>query len=316
MSSTRWPEDEARQATESAVKAAAGSRLAPGTHGRRRACTATASRGPARAARRGEMVMIHQPVHPVPRPPRAGWTTTRPIAEAVPDTRASCCTSAMPGSPARRSRELGEHCPNVIGVKYGVRGPGQLRRRGQGRRAGPLHLAGRAGRALPRPGTGPAGATGFTSGLVNVAPRLSRRRCWTRCAAGDFAGAMTMLGGDPAVRGAARGRRRRRTTSAWSRRRWHSSACAAGRSARPARLLPRSGPRTGSRRSSRPGSVAGRRENRHDAKGRKTPARSCAAAAWFGSEASTRRPRLRAFSHRSRMRQLGYPAPRSTSASR
>ncbi|MEU5576596.1 dihydrodipicolinate synthase family protein [Streptomyces huasconensis] len=123
------------------------------------------------AAERGAgMVMVHQPVHPYVSD--AGWVAYhRAIAEAVPDL------GVVPylrdgGLPGARLAELADACPNVIGVKYAV--PDAARFAGFARDAGLDRFVWIAGLAEPyAPSYFSAGATGFTSGLVNVAPGLS-----------------------------------------------------------------------------------------------------------------------------------------------
>jgi len=69
-------------------------------------------------------------------------------------------------------RTLGEACPNVVGVKYAVRDPARFG--AVARDAGAERFTWLAGLAeLSAPGYFALGATGFTSGLVNVAPKLS-----------------------------------------------------------------------------------------------------------------------------------------------
>ncbi|MFF3912790.1 dihydrodipicolinate synthase family protein [Streptomyces sp. NPDC001852] len=131
--------------------------------------TAIASARHARELGAG-MVMVHQPVHPYVS--AAGWVDYhRAIAEAVPELgvvpyiRNSRLTGA-------RLAELAGHCPNVIGVKYAV--PDAARFAAFARDAGLDRFVWVAGLAEPyAPSYFSAGATGFTSGLVNVAPAVS-----------------------------------------------------------------------------------------------------------------------------------------------
>ena len=75
-----------------------------------------------------------------------------------------------PRSAASRLAELADVCPNVIGVKYAV--PDAARFAAFARDAGLERFVWVAGLAEPyAPSYFSAGATGFTSGLVNVAPR-------------------------------------------------------------------------------------------------------------------------------------------------
>ncbi|MEU6557200.1 dihydrodipicolinate synthase family protein [Streptomyces sp. NPDC046915] len=117
-----------------------------------------------------QMVMVHQPVHPYVS--QSGWVDYhRAIAEAVPELgvvpyiRNAQLTGA-------RLAELADACPNVIGVKYAV--PDAARFAAFARDAGLDRFVWVAGLAEPyAPSYFSAGATGFTSGLVNVAPAVS-----------------------------------------------------------------------------------------------------------------------------------------------
>ncbi|MFF9766724.1 dihydrodipicolinate synthase family protein [Streptomyces sp. NPDC014636] len=116
------------------------------------------------------MIMIHQPVHPYVS--AAGWVDYhRAIAEAVPGLGVVpyLRDDRLPGA---RLAELAGHCPNVIGVKYAV--PDATRFAAFARDAGLDRFVWVAGLAEPyAPSYFSAGATGFTSGLVNVAPAVS-----------------------------------------------------------------------------------------------------------------------------------------------
>ncbi|RDG37013.1 dihydrodipicolinate synthase family protein [Streptomyces corynorhini] len=147
--------------------------------------TAVASARHARAVG-ARMVMVHQPVHPYVS--QAGWVDYhRAVAEAVPelgvvpyirDTRLRGETLAA----------LGELCPNVIGAKYAV--PDAARFAAFARDAGLERFVWVAGLAeLYAPAYFAGGATGFTSGLVNVAPAVSLGMLES-LRAGDYAGAM------------------------------------------------------------------------------------------------------------------------------
>jgi 4-hydroxy-tetrahydrodipicolinate synthase len=116
------------------------------------------------------MVMVHQPVHPYVSP--GGWVDYhRAIAETVPELGVVpyIRNAQLPGT---RLAELADHCPNVIGVKYAV--PDAARFAAFARDAGLDRFVWVAGLAEPyAPSYFSAGATGFTSGLVNVAPAVS-----------------------------------------------------------------------------------------------------------------------------------------------
>ncbi|ANP54310.1 dihydrodipicolinate synthase family protein [Streptomyces griseochromogenes] len=116
------------------------------------------------------MVMVHQPVHPYIS--AAGWVDYhRAIAESVPGLGVVpyIRDDRLPGA---RLAELADHCPNVVGVKYAV--PDAARFAAFARDAGLDRFVWVAGLAEPyAPSYFSAGATGFTSGLVNVAPAVS-----------------------------------------------------------------------------------------------------------------------------------------------
>jgi 4-hydroxy-tetrahydrodipicolinate synthase len=177
--------DEARRVTESAIKAAGGAAEILAGVG---LDTATAIAAARRAADAGaSMIMIHQPVHPYLS--AEGWLEYhRAVAGAVPDSGVVLYVrdTRVGGELIGR---LGESCPNVIGVKYGVRDPVLFA--AAARDAGPGRFTWLAGLAeLTAPGLWAVGARGFTSGLVNVAPAIpaAMLRALRR---GDFAAAMT-----------------------------------------------------------------------------------------------------------------------------
>ncbi|MFC8918208.1 dihydrodipicolinate synthase family protein [Streptomyces sp. NPDC047821] len=131
--------------------------------------TATAAARHARACGAG-MVMVHQPVHPYVS--RDGWIAYhREIADTVPELGVVPYVRdpLLDGATIAR---LGELCPNVIGVKYAV--PDAARFGAVARDAGLDRFVWIAGLAeLYAPAYWAMGATGFTSGLVNVAPAVS-----------------------------------------------------------------------------------------------------------------------------------------------
>ncbi|GGZ47821.1 dihydrodipicolinate synthase family protein [Streptomyces bluensis] len=131
--------------------------------------TAVASARHAREAG-AQMVMVHQPVHPYVS--ETGWVDYhRAIAEAVPELGVVpyLRNASLPGA---RLAELADACPNVIGVKYAV--PDAARFAAFARDAGLDRFVWVAGLAEPyAPSYFSAGATGFTSGLVNVSPAVS-----------------------------------------------------------------------------------------------------------------------------------------------
>ncbi|MER5402362.1 dihydrodipicolinate synthase family protein [Streptomyces sp. NPDC002599] len=131
--------------------------------------TAVASARHARALG-APMVMVHQPVHPYVS--EGGWVDYhRALAESVPELGVVpyIRNPLLAGS---RLAELADACPNVIGVKYAV--PDAARFASFARDAGLERFVWVAGLAEPyAPSYFSAGATGFTSGLVNVAPAVS-----------------------------------------------------------------------------------------------------------------------------------------------
>lgn len=132
------------------------------------------------------MVMVHQPVHPYVS--QDGWIDYhRSIAEAVPELGVVPYIR-NPQLSGESMARLGELCPNVIGVKYAV--PDAARFAAFARDAGPERFVWVAGLAeLYAPSYFAGGATGFTSGLVNVAPAVSLGML-EALRAGDYAAAM------------------------------------------------------------------------------------------------------------------------------
>ncbi|MCX2922733.1 dihydrodipicolinate synthase family protein [Streptomyces sp. NEAU-W12] len=132
------------------------------------------------------MVMVHQPVHPYVS--QRGWVDYhRAIAEAVPDLGVVPYIR-NPQLTGARLAELADSCPNVIGVKYAV--PDAAKFAAFARDAGIERFVWVAGLAEPyAPSYFSAGATGFTSGLVNVAPSVSLDMIGA-LRSGDYATAM------------------------------------------------------------------------------------------------------------------------------
>ncbi|MFF7329424.1 dihydrodipicolinate synthase family protein [Streptomyces sp. NPDC090306] len=132
------------------------------------------------------MVMVHQPVHPYVA--QGGWVDYhRAVAEAVPELGVVpyLRNAQLPGA---RLAELADACPNVVGVKYAV--PDAVRFAAFARDAGLDRFVWVAGLAEPyAPAYFSAGATGFTSGLVNVAPAVSLNML-EALRAGDYPAAM------------------------------------------------------------------------------------------------------------------------------
>jgi 4-hydroxy-tetrahydrodipicolinate synthase len=162
---------EARQAVETAAKAASGrdqgtELLAGVGHD-----IATATEAARHARDHGiRMIMIHQPVHPYVS--AEGWIGYHAaIANAVPDLGVVLYlrTDRITGA---HIAALADRAPNVIGVKYGVRDA--TRFAAVARDAGLGRLTWLAGAAeLTAPAFWAVGARGFTSGLANVHPALA-----------------------------------------------------------------------------------------------------------------------------------------------
>jgi 4-hydroxy-tetrahydrodipicolinate synthase len=132
------------------------------------------------------MVMVHQPVHPYIS--AEGWFAYhRAIADAVPELGVVLYVRDPRVDGAVIGR-LGAECPNVVGVKYAVRDP--IRFASVARDAGIDRFTWLAGLAeLSAPGYWAVGATGFTSGLANVAPGLALAM-FDALRDGDFPAAM------------------------------------------------------------------------------------------------------------------------------
>ncbi len=165
--------EEARRAAESAVAAAGGN--GAGQPADVLAGVGHHLPGAIEAARHARdqgvrMIMVHQPVGPYVS--AAGWLEYhRVIAGAVPDLGVVLYIRD-PRIGARHIRLLGDLCPNVIAVKYGIRDPVLFAQ--VARDAGADRFTWLAGLAeLTAPSCWTSGARGFTSGLVNVAPGLS-----------------------------------------------------------------------------------------------------------------------------------------------
>ena len=211
-------------------------------------------------------------------------------------------------------RRLGESCPNVIAVKYGVRDPvsfaAAARDAGEGRFT---WLAGLA--ELTAPGLWPVGAQGFTSGLVNVVPQIPAAMLGA-LRRGDFTAAMAIWDADQAVRGAARrrlvGRQRHRGQGGPGAAR---SVRAGGPAAQPAAARLAAREQVAAVLVSWDARRAGGGVVTNAPKPRKTP-QQLRSYRWFGERGSTGEAGMRTVSHRSRMRQLGVASPRSTWASR
>jgi 4-hydroxy-tetrahydrodipicolinate synthase len=179
-------EPEKRRAVESTVEAVDGRAEVVAGVGLDIASAVDAARHAADVG--ASALMIHQPVHPYRS--AEGWIEYhRVIADAVPglgvilyirDERVA----------GEHIATLARHSPNVIGVKYAV--PDPVRFASVARDAGLEAFAWIAGLAeLSAPGYWAVGATGFTSGLVNVAPRLSAAML-DALRGGDFAKSMLL----------------------------------------------------------------------------------------------------------------------------
>ena len=133
-------------------------------------------------------IMIHQPVHPYVS--LDGWVDYhRAIASAVPELSVILYVR-NPRIGGAQIAALADACPNVVGVKYAV--PDPVRFGSVARDAGFERFVWIAGLAeLSAPGYFAVGATGFTSGLVNVAPAISLEM-FRALSTGDFPAAMVV----------------------------------------------------------------------------------------------------------------------------
>jgi 4-hydroxy-tetrahydrodipicolinate synthase len=159
---------EACHAVESAVAAVAGQAEVMAGVGLAVPVAVAAARHAREAG--ASCVMVHQPVHPYRS--ATGWIEYhRQVATAVPELGVVLYVRD-PRVTGAQIRALGEQCPNVIGVKYAL--PDPVRFASVARDAGLTRFAWICGLAEPyAPAYWAMGATGFTSGLVNVVPRLS-----------------------------------------------------------------------------------------------------------------------------------------------
>jgi 4-hydroxy-tetrahydrodipicolinate synthase len=178
-------EAEARRAVESAIEAVAGRADVVAGVGLAVPVAVAAARHAREAG--ASCVMVHQPVHPYRS--AVGWIEYHAqIASAVPELGVVLYVRDPRVSGAQIA-DLGERCPNVIGVKYAVPDPVQFA--SVARDAGLARFAWICGLAEPyAPAYWAVGAAGFTSGLVNVVPRLSLSMLEALRAA-DYVRAMT-----------------------------------------------------------------------------------------------------------------------------
>jgi 4-hydroxy-tetrahydrodipicolinate synthase len=177
-------EAEARRAVESAITAAGARAVVMAGVGLSTAHAVAAARGAREAG--AVAVMVHQPVHPYRS--AEGWVAYHvEIADAVPELGVVLYIRD-PMVTGAQVRELGERCPNVIGIKYAISDP--VRFASVARDAGKSRFAWICGLAEPyAPAYWAMGAHGFTSGLVNVVPKLSVGML-EALQAGDYAAAM------------------------------------------------------------------------------------------------------------------------------
>ena len=120
----------------------------------------------------GKAVMVHEPVHPFMGP--EGWVAYhRRIAKSVPEL-AITCYLRNPGIGARELLQVAQDSPNFVGVKYAVPDVVAFAETAQSLAGSGLVLICGVAETWA-PFFWPAGAQGFTSGLVNVTPDLSIR---------------------------------------------------------------------------------------------------------------------------------------------
>jgi 4-hydroxy-tetrahydrodipicolinate synthase len=114
-----------------------------------------------------QAIMVHQPVHPYLSP--AGWVDyNAAVAAAVPELGVLPYLKSRAITGAHIAA-LADRAPNVIGLKYSVEDFAAVRAD-----AGADRLLWIAGLAEPyAPAYWQAGASGFTSGLANVAPQVA-----------------------------------------------------------------------------------------------------------------------------------------------
>jgi 4-hydroxy-tetrahydrodipicolinate synthase len=161
-------EGEARRTLEATVKSAGGRADVMAGVG----LSVSAAIAAARHAREAgaSSVLVHQPTHPYRS--AEGWVDYhQEIADAVPELGIVLYVRD-PRVTGHEIRELGERCGNVVGVKYAV--PDPVRFASVARDAGLTRFAWICGLAEAyAPAYWAMGARGFTSGLVNVVPKLS-----------------------------------------------------------------------------------------------------------------------------------------------
>ena len=140
------------------------------------------------AARGARAVMVHEPVHPYKSD--EGWIAYhKMIADAVPDVAVLPYLRDATIRPQTLSR-LADACPNFVGIKYAVTNPLHFGNTVQ--EVGVDRLAWVCGVAESwAPFFWPAGATGFTSGLVNLTAGLSLDML-AALKAGDYGRAMAI----------------------------------------------------------------------------------------------------------------------------
>ncbi len=133
---------------------------------------ATAVRMARQAAAAGApAVMVHQPVHPFIG--NTGWVAYhRGIADQVPDIGITCYLRD-PKITAQDLMALADACPNFVGIKYAVPNVVAFAEIAQALADRPLTLICGVAETWA-PFFWPAGARGFTSGLVNVTTQPSR----------------------------------------------------------------------------------------------------------------------------------------------
>ena len=234
------------------------------------------------------MIMIHQPVHPYVS--REGWIDYHAaIASSVPDLgvvlylRNERITGADIAA-------LADRAPNVIGVKYGVRDASTFA--AVARDAGIDRFTWLAGAAeLTAPAYWACGAHGFTSGLANVTPALPLAML-DALRGNDFGAAMKVWEKARRFEELRAGRRERRQ-------RERGQGGAGPARPVPGRCPPAEPPAADRRQG---------RDPRHPHQlgpGMTKKPEELRSYRWFGGE---RTSGLRAFGHRSRMRQLGVEA--------
>lgn len=140
------------------------------------------------ASRGAQAVMVHQPVHPFKSD--EGWVAYhKVVADAVPELAIVPYLRDATVRPQALA-QLADQCPNFVAIKYAINNPVQFAATVQS--VGRERLAWICGVAESwAPFFWPGGASGYTSGLVNLTTDFSLGMLVT-LEAGDYAQAMSI----------------------------------------------------------------------------------------------------------------------------